>query len=150
SQNAARLAGAVVVDISPQVREVGGREIADFTGARKAFESLEEAIEDAHRFNPLRPREHLKYSLLHNLRQSPDGKWRWKYDRGPRPQVDPDEMRERLRKRADMLWAEVPGITCPTLVVHGAESRVQHLEDAERFRDALPDARLVSIPGAGH
>jgi pimeloyl-ACP methyl ester carboxylesterase len=144
------LKGAVIVDVSPTTRDEGTREISQFVGARPAFSSLEEAIESAHRFNPLRPKEHLKYSLLHNLREDPDGKWRWKYDRGPRPQVDAEEFRAQRRARSERLWAEVPKITCPVLVVHGGESKVQKLEDAERLRDRLPDARLVSIPGAGH
>jgi pimeloyl-ACP methyl ester carboxylesterase len=144
------LKGAVIVDVSPTVREEGAREIGEFVGARPAFASLEEAIEAAHKFNPVRPKEHLKYSLLHNLRHDPDGKWRWKYDRGERPKVDPETFRAERLKRSERLWAEVPKITCPTLVVHGGESRVLKMEDAELLRDRLPDARLVSIPGAGH
>ena len=38
----------------------------------------------------------------------------------------------------------------PVLVVHGAESRVQKRENMEQLRDRLADARLVSVPGAGH
>src|SRR5262249_29166300 len=37
------LRGAVIVDVSPVVRELGSREIGDFVGARPAFASLEEA-----------------------------------------------------------------------------------------------------------
>jgi pimeloyl-ACP methyl ester carboxylesterase len=44
----------------------------------------------------------------------------------------------------------VPKITCPVLLVHGADSRVQRVEDAERLRDRLPNGNLVSIPNAGH
>ena len=148
--HAATLRGAVIVDISPISRELGAREIGEFVAARPAFASLDEAIEAAHKFNPMRPKEHLKYSLLHNLREDPDGKWRWKYDRGPRAAYDIEEYRARRKVLTEKLSAEAPGITCPVLLVHGAESRVQTRETMEQFRDALPNARLVSIPGAGH
>lgn len=146
------LKGVVIVDVSPSVREEGAREIGDFVGARPAFASLEEAVESAHKFNPLRPKEHLKYSLLHNLREDPDGKWRWKYDRGNPPQRDmnAEEARAARLKMREKLWELVPRITVPALVVHGGESRVQTREDMERLRDTLPDARLISVAGAGH
>jgi pimeloyl-ACP methyl ester carboxylesterase len=144
------LRGAVIVDVAPQTRELGSREIGDFIGERPAFESLEEAIERAHQFNPLRPKEHLKYSLLHNLRQDPDGRWRWKYDRGSRSILDPEQFRAQRTALSEKLWAEVPKITCPVLLVHGELSRVETREDMEHFRDTLPNARLVTIAGAGH
>jgi len=144
------LRGAVIVDVSPTVREEGSRYNGQFIRARPAFASLDEAIEAAHKFNPLRPKEHLRYSLLHNLRQDPDGRWRWKYDRGPASAVGAAQSDVERRQVMKGLWAEVPKIRCPVLVVHGAESRHQKREDSERLRDALPDGRLVSIPGAGH
>ena len=41
-------------------------------------------------------------------------------------------------------------MSCPTLVVRGAESDVFHDEDAERLAGALPDGRWVKVEGAGH
>ena len=41
-------------------------------------------------------------------------------------------------------------VTCPTLVVRGAESDVFHEEDAERLAARLPDGRYITIPKAGH
>jgi pimeloyl-ACP methyl ester carboxylesterase len=41
-------------------------------------------------------------------------------------------------------------VTCPALVVRGAESDVFHDEDAERLAERLPDGRYVTIPKAGH
>jgi pimeloyl-ACP methyl ester carboxylesterase len=144
------LNGVVIVDASPTIREEGGREIGQFTRARPAFASLDEAIEAAHKFNPARPKEHLRYSLLHNLRAGADGKWPWKYDRGDALGPEPEERVTERRQKMEALWAELPKIACPALVVHGGESRVLQREDAERLRDAIPDARLVTVAGAGH
>ena len=46
-----------MVDASPTIREEGGREIGDFTGARHAFASLDEAVEAAHKYNPVRAKD---------------------------------------------------------------------------------------------
>ena len=82
---------------------------------------------------------------MHNLRQQTDGTWVWKYDRRRFQQMGETHSAER-RKLADSLV----NVTCPTLVVRGAESDVFHEEDAERLASNLPDGRYVSIPRAGH
>jgi pimeloyl-ACP methyl ester carboxylesterase len=50
---------------------------------------------------------------------------------------------EQLRDRA-------PAITCPVLVVCGAESEVYGAAEAAGFADALPDGRWTTVEGAGH
>jgi pimeloyl-ACP methyl ester carboxylesterase len=50
----------------------------------------------------------------------------------------------------DELWALVSKITCPTLVVRGAEDTRFSREQAERMAREIPNCRLVEIPGAGH
>ena len=48
------------------------------------------------------------------------------------------------------LWACLPRITCPTLLIRGAESDVYSPELAQRMLAALPDGRVVEVPDAGH
>jgi pimeloyl-ACP methyl ester carboxylesterase len=43
-----------------------------------------------------------------------------------------------------------PGFPHPALVVHGTEDPEVPRTDLHRLLDALPDAELVSVPGAGH
>jgi pimeloyl-ACP methyl ester carboxylesterase len=45
---------------------------------------------------------------------------------------------------------DAKGITGPVLLVRGGESEVLEPEAAERFVTALPEARLATVPGAGH
>src|SRR5262249_40057798 len=87
----------------------------------------------------------LRRSLLHNLRQMPDGKWMWKYDQRHRGRVDPAAN----ARRRELLWSAVPGVKCPSLVVRGAESDVFHDEDAEKLSRALPDGHpgTADTPG---
>src|SRR5438046_2210212 len=47
-------------------------------------------------------------------------------------------------------WQELAGVTCPTLIVRGARSKVLPVEAAEKMITVLANARLVTIPGSGH
>lgn len=51
---------------------------------------------------------------------------------------------------APTLLAALPGITAPTLVLHGRLDTVVPLKAAHLLYGAIPDARLVELPGAGH
>ena len=48
------------------------------------------------------------------------------------------------------IYGELARITVPTLVMVGDEDLATVPAKAERIRDAIPGARLVVIPGAGH
>jgi 3-oxoadipate enol-lactonase len=41
-------------------------------------------------------------------------------------------------------------ISCPTLIIHGADDQLIPVSEAEAMKAQIPDSRLVVIPGAGH
>jgi pimeloyl-ACP methyl ester carboxylesterase len=87
----------------------------------------------------------VKSRLHHGLKRLPDGSLAWKYDKALR------EMMRGGGRRADMdLWAPLARITCPTLIVRGAESDILSPEIAKRMIETLPDGRLVEVASAGH
>ncbi len=145
--HAAELAGVVLVDIAAGVQHsVGAARIGEFTrGAPEELESLDEVIERARAFNPRRDPELLRRSLVHNLRPKPNGRLTWKYDRrfiaGP-PSTRFTEL--------DQVAAAASEVTCPVLVVRGAESDVVDAPAARGFAALFPRARLVTIAAAGH
>ena len=142
-----RLAALVLVDVGPEVRQAGVRKIAAFTSEAVPLDSVEEFVTRALTFNPRRDATLLRRSLLHNLRRMPDGKWVWKYDQRHRGRaLDPAA----ASRRRELLWSAAAKVSCPTLVVRGAESDVFHDEDAERLSGALPHGRWVKIANAGH
>ena len=142
-----RLAALVLVDVGPEVRQAGVRKIAAFTSEATPLDSVDDFIAKALAFNPRRDATLLRRSLLHNLRRMPDGKWMWKYDQRHRGRaMDPAA----AARRRELLWSAASKVSCPTLVVRGAESDVFHDEDAERLAGALPDGRWVKIANAGH
>ncbi len=140
------LSALVLIDAGPNVRRPGSSRIRDFVNGGAEPASLEAIIERALAFNPRRDPLILRRSLMHNLRRQPDGNWTWKYDRRRFQQMGGDRQAAERRGLADGLAK----ITCPTLVVRGAESDVFHQDDAERLAAGLPDGRQVTIPKAGH
>ncbi|MFN7989476.1 MAG: alpha/beta fold hydrolase [Thermoanaerobaculia bacterium] len=47
-------------------------------------------------------------------------------------------------------WEKLGGIRVPTLVLSGDADRLVPLENSRRLAEAIPGARLVLLPGAGH
>jgi len=54
-----------------------------------------------------------------------------------------------MRDRPDSS-ALLPTITCPTLVIHGADDQIIPLREAELMQSQIPGSHLVTIPQAGH
>ncbi len=48
------------------------------------------------------------------------------------------------------LWPDLPSITAPTLILAGSEDPAAPVEEAERIRASIPDARAAVIDGAAH
>jgi esterase len=143
--HADRLEALVLVDVGPEMSGAGGQRLRDFAASSAELDSIDAYVERALAFNPRRRPELLRRSLLHNLRRTPNGKWAWKYD--PRrtlpPGTDPGRRRE-------VMWANVARISCPTLVVRGAQSDMFLPHDALKLISHLPKGQFVEIPGAGH
>jgi len=141
-----RLSALVMIDAGPEVRRRGSSRIREFVNGGAKPETLEEIIERALAFNPRRDPQILRRSLMHNLRRQPDGSWSWKYDRSRFQRLDHDIHLAERRRLADNLAK----VTCPALVIRGAESDVFHQDDAERLAKNFPDGRQITIAQAGH
>lgn len=146
--------GLVVVDIAPdsenrfragfsgQAKGTAKR-LADLMAAPAELESVEAFVQQSLAFNPKRNPETLRSSITHNLRQLPNGKWSWKYDRrhyGKRPD-DAATLNP---------WTELDQVKCRTLVVRGGRSDILTAAGAQEFVDLLPNAGWVVVPNAGH
>ena len=144
-RHSARLKGLVVVDVGPEIEAAGTQRIREFASTPE-LGSLEEFLERAIKFNPLRDRAVLRRSLFYNLRQLPSGKFALKHDQR-RASEDVSRISAAQRER---LNSEVTKISCPTLIVRGALSDVLSDRGAENFARALPRARWVKVEKAGH
>jgi pimeloyl-ACP methyl ester carboxylesterase len=141
-----RVERLVIVDIAPDIHPPGMTRIrAQIANAPEAIESEEWAVETAMAANPRADVGELRHRIKHALRREPDGTLTWKYARDVR-----EMMRRGGRREPLDLWERLTHITCPTLLVRGAESDVLSPELAQRMLAALPDGRLVEVPRAGH
>jgi pimeloyl-ACP methyl ester carboxylesterase len=142
----ARVERLVVVDIGPEIAPAGRARVgALMAGAPERFETVQDAIAHMRANNPRYTDAMLHHRARHAVRPLPDGGVTWKYDRALREAI----RQGRMRVPAD-LWPQWRAIACPTLLVRGAESDVLSETTAKRMIDALPAARLVVVPGAGH
>jgi pimeloyl-ACP methyl ester carboxylesterase len=136
----------VIIDAGPEMRRPGSSRIRDFVNGVAETVTVEGIIEKALEFNPRRDPKILRRSLMHALRQQPDGTWRWKYDRRRFQILD----QEKHRAERAALGDGLSRVTCPTLIVRGGESDVFHEDDGIRLAQRLPDGKFVTVPKAGH
>jgi pimeloyl-ACP methyl ester carboxylesterase len=83
------------------------------------------------------------------LRQQSDGQWVRHYDMGL---AQPFTTATPATAKADQaaLWAAYDAITCPTLLVRGADSDLLSHATALEMTGRGPRAQLVEIPNVGH
>jgi len=142
-----RLAALVLVDAGPSILVKGAKRIADFVNQTAELDSLEEVMQKAIEFNPRRDPRLLRRSLLHNFRQSPNGKWTRKTDlRMWHGHNSREKERELLKER----FRQAARIDCPTLVVQGSMSDVFTVEDAQKLAAQFRDGHFAQVGEAGH
>ncbi len=145
--NPDRVEALVVVDVGPRVENKGVQNIRNFMKDFREFDSLDEAAAVIHKFNPRRPLEIIrKYTVVYNLKQLPSGKWTWKYD----TYFSEGHRRGDIKQMQQELSQEVKKISCPTLLVKGAESDVLSLDGARLLQTAIPGSEFALVAGAGH
>ena len=137
----------VLNDVGPLIPKASLERIATYVGKDPRFKSFEE-LEGYVRavsapFGPLTDAQ-WHHLTLHGAKQHADGSWGMSYD--------PDlaaPFRKGTAQDID-LWSYWDAITCPTLVLRGAESDLLLKSTAEEMRTRGPRARLVEFPGIGH
>jgi pimeloyl-ACP methyl ester carboxylesterase len=145
-RHAPRIERFCIVDIGPEIHAPGMERIRQMmSGSPERIESEEQAVEFVRRANPRMAEAGLRDRVRHGIRPLAGGGFEWKYDKALR-----DMMRQGGRRETIDLWEPLRRIAAPALLVRGADSDVLSAEIAKRMIDALPDGRLVEIPGAGH
>ena len=140
-----RVASLMVVDIGPDIAPDGRMRVGKMMASTpERFENLEAAVAFARAANPRYTEAMLRHRVLHGTRPAAGGLV-WKYDRALREQVRTGRWRDAID-----LWPLWQAITCPVVVVRGADSDVLSPETAKRMLETNAHARLVEVPGAGH
>jgi pimeloyl-ACP methyl ester carboxylesterase len=140
-----RVARMVIMDIGPEIAPAGSTNVTSSLAANDVFSSEDEAFAQARAANPRPTDATLRHRVTHNLRQLPDGTLTYKYDRelrrNPRALFDhtPDE-----------LWAAWRAVSCPVLLVRGADSDVLAADTAQRMLAENSNVSFASISDCGH
>jgi pimeloyl-ACP methyl ester carboxylesterase len=132
----------VVVDVTPGVDRDKAKEVHDFIAGPQTFPSFTEIFDRTVEFNPTRTQTSLRRGILHNAHRLEDGSWEWNYDRRQLAGVEMPSMAD--------LWEDVSATTCPYLLVRGSVSPVVDDADEAELRRRRPDARVLTVEGAGH
>jgi pimeloyl-ACP methyl ester carboxylesterase len=142
----------VLNDIGPTLDPQAMRRIADYIGQDLRFDSFEQGArfvrEVSASFGPHSDDQWHKMAA-DVLRQDADGKWVRHYDMGlalPLQATTP----ESAAAGEAALWAAYDAISCPTLLVRGAESDLLTAATARKMLERGPRPQLVEIAGVGH
>jgi pimeloyl-ACP methyl ester carboxylesterase len=142
----------VLNDVGPALNPAALRRIGEYIGQDVRFDSFDQAMhyikEISASFGPHTDDEWRKLAA-DVLRQDKDGKWIRHYDLGlavPLKAATP----ESAKQAEAMLWMAYDTISCPTLLVRGAESDLVTPELAQAMTTRGPKAKLVVLPGVGH
>jgi esterase len=144
SRHPGKLRSLVIVDTGPEAQPRGRNRIQSFRELPDELDSFEEFASRVQEYTG-RSREQTLGALKYSIRQRPDGKWTWKYDKLLRtpehrsPQWTPEQ-----------LWECVARVTCPTLVVRGSDSDIFAQETMRKMQEVIPDCATVTVPRAGH
>jgi pimeloyl-ACP methyl ester carboxylesterase len=93
-------------------------------------------------FGPLTD-EQWRHVNSHGAKQHPDGTWGFRYDPGIAAVLQGEIQDIDISEQWD-------AITCPTLLLRGADSDILTRETAEAMTQRGPKAKLVEFPGIGH
>jgi len=141
----AELAKLVIVDIAPEIDVEGLKRIQAGVVRSDVFESREDAFARARQDNPIPPADHLRHRIDYSLMRRADGRYTFRYDRALR---DPKNPRQGIP--AEEGWRLVSNIDVPTLLIRGERSDILSAAVAKRMAAAIPNCRLVEVPGSGH
>ncbi|MEE8555942.1 MAG: alpha/beta hydrolase, partial [bacterium] len=146
-----RFARLALNDIGPEIAAAGSERIrAHLANIPERFPSYEAALNyeiDRYPWLAGRPREVVDAQYRHMIVREEDGGCRFHYDPGIRlgRAATPDSRRT-LR---EVCWKGYRALTCPILLIRGAETDLlapETVEDMKRH----PQLTVVEVPGVGH
>jgi pimeloyl-ACP methyl ester carboxylesterase len=130
---------AILVDVGPELSPEGVKVVGDFVARNIEFDDLDVFLDHVERYDPFRTREHIERTVKYNLLRRIDGKY-----------VSKADHRRIQGGFRNLGLGDVTTVSCPILLVRGGESHVLLADAAERFIEALPNGRMVTVPNVGH
>ncbi len=138
----------VLNDAGPVVARAALERIGQYLGQAPNFPSVEAAEQLIRAISaPFGPHTDAEWRFLTEvvLRKNADGSWRLHYD----PKIA-EPYRKNLPEKDLELWELWDAVSCPTLVVRGAQSDLLSRETAQAMTRRGPQAKVVELAGVGH
>ena len=148
AQECTPLRKLVLNDVGPLITVESLQRIATYVGSDPQWASFDEALAYVKLISA--PFGQLSEAQWHHLTetsivQRADGRWAFRYD----PRIAEPFKAAFVDQDID-LWPIYASITCPTLVVRGAESDLLTRDTWQQMGACGPQAQLAEIPGVGH
>ena len=140
-------------DIGPHLGRVGMERIGSYTKDLPAqFKSLDAYLDQrlipAFPWLAQRPRGPLLKAAQWTVKPDGGGGYRLRYDPLVTAGVGADA--EGLAAFETLLWKGFGNLSCPILLIRGAESMLLEPGTVEEMRAAQPKLEVASVPGVGH
>ena len=146
AQPASPVRRLVVNDVGPQLDTAALERIGSYIGQDPTFATFAEMEAYLRRISaPFGPLHDLQWEFLTktNVRERADGRWGLAYDPGIAVPF-------RNAPAPPNLWPLWDAITCPALVLRGAESDLLTREVAQAMATRGPKPRVIEFAGVGH
>lgn len=142
----------VLNDVGPALDRTSLVTIADYIGKDMRFPTYEDAETYIRAISvPFGPHTEEEWRRLSRsvLRQREDGQWTRHYDLKLAEPFKNAYFADAVGAET-MLWRMYDAISCPTLLLRGAQSGLLMAETAEAMRQRGPRAKVVEFEGIGH
>jgi pimeloyl-ACP methyl ester carboxylesterase len=144
----------IIVDVSPEVPQPSedgpfGRKWLETILKYDEFDSPRHALDVFRSIYALvGDEERLTEQIERNMKQLPNGRLTWKYDR--RLLKTMGNRYFELVQMPSQTWEELRKIQCPTLVIRGGISQTLSPELAKRMCDTIPNCKFAEVANAAH
>jgi pimeloyl-ACP methyl ester carboxylesterase len=138
----------VIVDVGPDsltaTTMAASLPLALRAWQQAAYDDPEEALAEWLSASPRAREQELRCYVDHNLQRRTDGRWVWRFDAARLGSFQRGAPAEAAQ------WAALRRVTCPTLVIRGADSEVLSAPTAARMVREMENGHLVEISDGGH
>ena len=140
----------IVVDVAPTIETQGQVDMQALRRDTETMNAFDDFLNRAIKFAPHRHPAHLRYSLMHSLKQVPEG-WTWKQQ----TRSEPEGLSDEERKARMTIWSgpmqdAIGRVRAPSLLIRGANSKILSEQGAQAMVAEMRDCEFRLIEGATH
>ncbi|MGL6042816.1 MAG: alpha/beta fold hydrolase [Sandaracinobacteroides sp.] len=136
------LAERAAQDFADRLRDYLAKKRAASARTPRRYAAIEDALKRMQAENAHLTEEQARHLTIHGASRNEDGSWSWKFD----PYLNNWSVSDMPQSDVEALWAR---ITCPTLLMYGANSWASNPAEDGRLQH-FRNARVALFENAGH